>query len=279
VQDKEQAERAARDYAARFFEDVWLHRPLRSLGGVAPVDAAGHRTLHKKLLGCITFLQQCAAGGIVQSYDFDRLRRKLGLLGPAAPAGGPAAVDVSAMGAAELAGVPVADLSADQLAEAYQAAVRLDAQDLAERFARALVARPAEAGRPDPAPWYFFLVQRALAAGNTDEALRLVDEGERVDGERNEGRRHNDYELRRAQVLLKRGEAERVQEVYDRLLEREPENLRVRGSAAEGMLSLKQGARALRFAEDGLARARQQNDRDSEQYFLELVAAARKQGG
>jgi tetratricopeptide (TPR) repeat protein len=282
VQDKEQAERAARDYAGRFFEDVWLHRPLRSLGGVAPVDAAGHRTLRKKVLSCIAFLQQCAAGGIVQTYDFDRLRRKLGLLGPApAPAaGGPAAAaDVSAMGAAELAGLPVDDLSADQLAGAYQTAVRLDAQDLAERFARALVARPAEASRSDPAPWYFFLVQRALAGGNTDEALRLVDEGERVDGERNEGRRQGDYELRRAQVLLKRGEAERAQEVYDRLLEREPGNLRVRSSAAEGMLSLRQGARALRFAEEGLARARQQNDRDSEQHFLELVAAARKQGG
>ena len=33
------------------------------------------------------------------------------------------------------------------------------------------------------------------------------------------------------------------------------------------------------FAADGLAQARKQNDRDSEQYFLELSEAARKQGG
>ena len=45
------------------------------------------------------------------------------------------------------------------------------------------------------------------------------------------------------------------------------------------MLSLRQGARALRFAEEGLAMARQQNDRDSEQYFLELVGAAKRQVG
>ena len=42
------------------------------------------------------------------------------------------------------------------------------------------------------------------------------------------------------------------------------------------MLSLKQGRAALQFAEQGLAKARQKNDRESEQYFLELVGAAKK---
>ena len=37
------------------------------------------------------------------------------------------------------------------------------------------------------------------------------------------------------------------------------------------MLSLKQAAQAVRFAEEGLAKARQQNDRDSEQAFQELL--------
>lgn len=45
------------------------------------------------------------------------------------------------------------------------------------------------------------------------------------------------------------------------------------------MLSLKQGARALRFAEDGLTIARQRGDRDSEQYLQELAGAAKKQMG
>jgi hypothetical protein len=111
------------------------------------------------------------------------------------------------------------------------------------------------------------------------DCLRIGDHGERADEQRNEGQRRADYELRRAQVLLKRGAAEQAQQVFEGLIEREPANLRVRGSAAEGMLSLRQGARALRFAEEGLALARQHNDRDSEQYFLELVSAARKQVG
>ena len=44
------------------------------------------------------------------------------------------------------------------------------------------------------------------------------------------------------------------------------------------MLSARQGKRALQYAEKGLAGARQQNNRDMEQYFSELVAAAQKQG-
>jgi len=50
-----------------------------------PIDAVGHATLKKKLRGVVQFIQDCAAGGIVGKYDFDLLRRKLGLLGGAAP--------------------------------------------------------------------------------------------------------------------------------------------------------------------------------------------------
>jgi len=45
------------------------------------------------------------------------------------------------------------------------------------------------------------------------------------------------------------------------------------------MLSLKQPARAQRFAEEGVTAAQQANDRESEQYMLELLAAAKKQAG
>ncbi len=70
-----------------------------------------------------------------------------------------------------------------------------------------------------------------------------------------------------------------AQDVFSRLIERVPTEMRFRSSAAEAMLSARQGARALRFAEEGLATARQQNNRDSEQHFMELVAAAKKQTG
>ncbi len=104
-----------------------------------------------------------------------------------------------------------------------------------------------------------------------------MNEGQKQDCEQNEGRRRNDYELRRAQVHIKQREPDQAHDVFTRLIERSPDNVKYRGTAAEGMLSLRQSQRALQFAEDGLAVARQQNDRDSEQYLMELAEAARRQ--
>jgi hypothetical protein len=278
---EEEVQRKITENAGRYFEETWAHRPLKSLSLIPPIDAAGSATLRKKLRGVIQFLQECAAPGPVSGYDFDRLRHKLGLTEdrPAAPAPAGEAPDFGRMSAADLAGVAIEGLTDDQLTQAWQAAQKLDAQELASGFARALVARPVRSEQPDRFAWYSFLSQRALDEGNTEAALNYVNEGERVDGEANESRRRNDYEQRRAQVHVKRGEADQAFDTFARLIERAPSELKYRGTAAEGMLALRQGERARRFAEEGLARARQQNDRDSEQYFLELMEAARKQGG
>ncbi|HZY83816.1 MAG TPA: hypothetical protein VFE78_03230, partial [Gemmataceae bacterium] len=278
--DEQQAKERVLAHAQRYYEEKWVQRPRHSLTGNTPLDAAGHATLRKKLRGVIDFIEQCARLGMLSGYDFNGLRRKLGLLqaapAPAAPAG--TAADVSAMGTAELAALNVEGLTEGQLEQALHAAQKLDAQELATHFAKALVARP-PADRSDRYPVYSFLTQRALQEGDKDAALDFVNEGERADCEHNEGRRRNDYELRRGQVHVKRGEAEAAQEVFQRLIERAPSELRYRGTAAEAMLSLKQGAKALRFAEEGLSAARQANDRDTEQYLQELAAAARKQMG
>jgi predicted Zn-dependent protease len=277
VSDKAEAERVMGQALARYFEEVWLHRPLKALNSVPPIDAAGHAGLRKKLRGVVQFLSECAAVG-QQPYDFDRLRRKLGLLA-AAPATGAAgaARDVAALSAAELAALTADDLSEEELEQAYQAAGKLDARELAGKFALALVSRPAPGTRPDRYPWYAHLVQLALQEGKSDTALDFINEGEKVDSAHNEGRRYNDYELRRAQVHVKRGEADAALGVFDRLIQGAPGELRYRGSAAEAMLSLRQGAKALKYAEEGLAEARKQNNRDLEQYFQELAGAARKQ--
>jgi tetratricopeptide (TPR) repeat protein len=278
IADNAEATRRVTEHYQQFFEEKWIHRPLRSLNLIPPIDAAGHANLRKKLLGVVQFLQDCAPPDTVYTYDFDRLRRKLGLLkdGRPAAAEGP---DLSAMSAAELAGLTPETLADDLLEQAYQAALKLDARELAGRFARTLVARPSPAGKPDRFPWYAFLVQQALAEGDSTAALDFLNEGERTDCEHNEGRRRNDYELRRAQVHAKRGETAEAQNVFERLIERVPSDLRFRTSAAEAMISANQAAPALRFAEGGLAKAREQNDRDAEGHFMELVAAARRRLG
>jgi predicted Zn-dependent protease len=268
------------EHAQRYFEETWVNRPLHSLNLIPPADAAGHRGLRKKLRGVVQFLQECAAAGPIAGCDFDRLRQRLGLLdqAPAAPAG-PAGPDVSGMDANGLAALNVDALSDEQLGQAWQAAQKLDAQELAGTFAQALAARPAQPGQPDRFPLYAYLVQRALANDNTDEALRYINEGERADDEANEGRRRNDYEQRRGQIHVRRGDADQAYETFTRLIERAPTELKYRSTAVEAMLRLRQGQRALQLAEEGLAGARHQNDRDAEQQFLELAAAARKQVG
>jgi tetratricopeptide (TPR) repeat protein len=281
VADHEEAEKQVREHVQRYFEETWIHRPLHSLNNIPPIDAAGHATLRKQLLGVVQFLQECAAS-VPPAYDFDRLRRKLGLLTGGAPVAQPGAaaapVEIAAMNAAELAALRPETLTDEQVEQAYQVAQKLDARELASHFAKAIVDRPPRPDRPDRFPWYTYLVQTALAEGDTQTALQYVDEGEKADCEQNEGRRRNDYELRRAQVLAKRGDGESARDVLERLIARVPDELRYCGTAAESMLSLKQGAAALHFAEQGLAKARQKNDRESEQYFLELLGAAKKQG-
>src|SRR5207302_476956 len=128
--DESEVEKRIREHVQRYFEEVWLHRPLRSLNQVPPIDAAGHATLRKKLRGAVQFLQDCAAGD-VQTYDFERLRHKLGLVeGPAAPAAGDVAApeDIGALSTAELAALPMEGLSEVQLEQAFQTAQKLDAQ-------------------------------------------------------------------------------------------------------------------------------------------------------
>ncbi|MGH7169458.1 MAG: tetratricopeptide repeat protein, partial [Gemmataceae bacterium] len=261
----------------KHYEEMWIHRPRRSLSGNTPVDAAAHPVLRKHLRGVIQFLQDCSKGGMIGNYDFDRLRRELGLLdgGAVAPrlpsdsrseSATSAALDIATMATAELAGLNAANLSDEQLEHAYQAALKLDAEEVAANFARDLIARPMSSEKTDRFPWYSHLTQYALKTGDKDAALDYVNEGEKADCEHNEGRRRNDYELRRGQVHVKRGEVEQAAEVFQRLIERVPNNFRYRGSAAEAMLSLRQGERALRFAEEGVAAAQQANDRDSEQY-------------
>jgi tetratricopeptide (TPR) repeat protein len=279
IREEADAKQRMADSMSHFFEDTWIHRPLRSLSQIPPVDAAGHASLRRKLIGVVQFLEQCAAPG-GYAYDFNGLRRKLGLMATAPTASqGPGGPDIAAMNAAELSGLSADALTDEQAEQAYQTALKLDARDLAGVFARSLVSRPPNPGRSDRYPWYGHLVQLALTEGNTDAALDYLNEGEKADCEQNEGRRRNDYEQRRGQILARRGEADQAQDVFDRLIARLPSELRYRGTAAEAMLAARQGARALAFAEAGLAKAREKNERDSEEYFKELVSAAKRVSG
>lgn len=271
--------------AVHYFEEVWAHRPLKSLAGNTPIDAAGSAILRRQVLGIIQFLEQCFIGSAprrpeqtTQAYDFNRLRHKLGLDAPGPAPAGPV-IDFSALSAADLAGLDVEELSTEQLEKAYRSAVSLDAGELAGRFVKTLIARPADAAKPDLFPFYKYLIDQAQTRADWTAALSHAEVGEKVDAERNAGKRRNDYELRRGQLLAKRGDAAGAEGVFTQLTDRVPQELKYRGSAAEAMLGLRQGAKAAKFAQAGLDEAVKQQNRDMEAYFRELVAAAKKQGG
>ena len=176
--DEAEGKRRMQEYFQTFMEEKWIHKPLRSLGQVPPVDAAGHGLLRKKLRGIILFLADAAAT-IGSSYDFDRLRRKLGLLEVLPSPTLTPTRDFSALSAAELAGLDIAALSEPDLERAYQSSLKLSAQELAGNFAKALVARPPQPDKPDRYSVFNHLVQQALADGKTDAALDFVSQGER----------------------------------------------------------------------------------------------------
>jgi hypothetical protein len=275
----EEAQQRMRAGFENFFEEVWIHRPLKSIGNVPPIDAVGHGTLRKKLRGVLQFLREC--GEMTKyPYDFDRLARKLGLLDgapQAVTADGTQKQDIGVLSAAELAGLNTESLSSAELDQAYQAALKLDAKDLAATFAAQLVERPAYPERTDRFPLFQLVINQAMAQGKLNEALDYVNDGERDDCEKNEGKRRNEYELRRAQVHAKRGEFEDAERVYDSLIARVPTELNYRVNAAETMLSGRQGAKAAKYAKDGVAAAVKQKNRDLEGHFKELASAAQKQ--
>lgn len=283
---QEQHDNLVKDQIARYFEDTWIHRPLKSLGGVPPVDAVGSPVLRRKVLGAIVLIEQVARfSQLSATYDFQRLRRKLGLdsAGDAA-SGSPAAtgstptVDISSLGVAELSALSTDALEPAQLESAYQAALSLDAKEVAGKFAQALVDGPSRPERSDRYPWHNHLINLALAEQNFQDAIDRINAGEKDDCENNEGRRRNDFELRRAQVQARKGDHDEAEQTFARLIDRVPNEWKYRGAATEAFLSARQGPRAMRFAEKALDEARKTNNRDQEGYFQELLEAARRQG-
>jgi tetratricopeptide (TPR) repeat protein len=282
---KEAAIAMAREHIRKYFEEKWVTKPLKSLGGLSPDDAAQNPAGRKKLLGTLEFLDDCAhiAGN---PYEFSHLREKFGFDGSpkvaatkASSAGEAPVGDIESLDAAGLAALKTEELTVPQLDQAFRTAQKAGASDLVSQFARGLIGRTGPEAAASHFQAFNYLISQSLSAGKPEEALELIDAGEKADCEQNEGRRRNDFELRRGQVLAKLGDSEQARAVFERLLDRTPGELKYCGTATEAMLSAKQGKIALQFAERGLAKSREKNDRDSEQYFMELAAAARKQGG
>ena len=307
--DPSSVEGKLRDRATQYFEETWSRRPLKALSGVAPIDAAGSSLLRKRLLGVVKFLSDCMASNSprrrtatgaavpVTIYDFDRLRHRLSAdVRPAgdaptisvpaaaqAPAvaqvSAPKPADFSALNLGELGAVDVAALGVAQCEEAMRAALKLDARELAVHFAGAGVIKPADAAHPDRYPLFACAITGAASEGNYAAAIGLATHGLDDDAAHNGGRRAAEFTLQRARLLARSGDAAASVAEFETLLERFADEPRFYIAATESMLSAKQGAKALAFAEKGLASAKRLNSRDLDGACRELADAARRAGG
>ena len=239
-------------------------------------------------------------------YDFNDLRHKLGLEYISAappdvkvPAGEPgngsspevagvpsgglpspgspqAKREIAAMNAAELAGLDVAALSLDDLEQAMRSAVKLDARDLAVAFAQAGLAKPFDAARPDRYALYAVAIQGAAAEGDLAKAVQLAETGEKHDADHNDGNRGVEFGLKKAQLFVRMKDADRAVEAFDGLIAKRPDEGKFYTTAAEEMLRMKNGPKALYFAQKGIETAKRTGNRDLEGHSQELAAAAKK---
>ena len=185
--------------------------------------------------------------------------------------------DFSMMNAAELAAVPVETLSVPELEQAMRAAVKLDARELAVRFAAAGVALPADPAKPDRYTFFVCLLTKAVSDGDLDSALKHIEAGTADDALNNSGKRADDFSLHKAKLYAKRGDIAAASQEFDALLARQPSEGKYYIAASEAMLSARNREQALRYAQAGLAQARSSNNRDLEAACLELSEAASRQ--
>ena len=164
--------------------------------------------------------------------------------------------DIGAMNAAELAALDVAALSVGELEQAMRAAVKLDARELAVAFAQAGVTEAVRRGDARPLPALRDRDHRGRPRPATRaRAAELVEQGAKYDAEHNGGQRAIEYGLRKAQLFVKVKDADKAVAEFDALIAQHPDEGKFYTTAAEEMLRLKTGAKALYFAEKGLAKA------------------------
>lgn len=307
--DVTQAEEKLRDRARHFFEEIWTHRPMKSLAGNTPLDAVGSSLLRKRVFGSVKFIEDCFTGLVphkkigeavvpMEVYDFASLRHKLGLEyvsapppnvkvpedAPAIPAPRGANAprspsrDIAAMNAAELASLDVAAISVDDLEKAMRAALKLDARELAVAFAQAGVLKPFDPAKPDRYPLYATAITGAVSEGDPAKAIQIAAQGEQYDAQHNGGNRAVEFGLKRAQLHVRMKDVDGAVAAFDGLIAKHPEEGKFYTTAAEEMLRMNSGAKALHFAEKGLAKARATGNRDLEGHCLELQDAAKRTG-
>jgi tetratricopeptide (TPR) repeat protein len=213
-----------RGVVERYFEALWIHRPRHGLGGRSPLEASraaaiGDAVMRAKLEAVVRFREQLGTRPshalLYQGYPFDRLRCRLGLIGPESTA----AVDpddLTCRSEAELDALDPSVLDGERLADAFTAAATFGDDARTARFAAELARRrPPSLARLDIEAVVAPLVREALQDGDPELALERLDRAQEL--ARDAGLRRT-FATWSAEVLARSGRPNAALEAYQSIL-------------------------------------------------------------
>lgn len=263
----------------KYYEERWIHRPLRALGGLAPIDAAQAAVTRNMLEGVIRFRERVVAVRGVE-YNFDRLRNRLGMPIHGAGLEGEDAsrpsttVELSAYSASQLAALEPDKLTDDELIAAFQNALHLDALHTAMKFAAALTTREATTNKMDVLGAFRRVIQNRLDERRTDGLREWIEEVRAISARHFQNRDAAVLDLLEARADLLEGSRDEAVSRIRTLIERYPDRLDVAASAVESLLTIGDYRAAQEVAEQGLSLAEENRSSDFQGQFREYAKAA-----
>jgi tetratricopeptide (TPR) repeat protein len=273
--------RLAREAVEHWFENLWVHHPRHGLDRRSPLQAArdaakGDAVARAKLSGIVRFFEQLGArpthAAIYQGYPFDRLRRRLGLIGPESS---PAVDrdDVSCMSEPELDSLDPTSLDPARLVDACASSAALGADAWTARFACELLTRaPESLGRLDPYSMVAPLVREALREGSPARAQAWLD---RARATMRDDRHRRMFTVWSAEVHARSGRPDEALAAYRSLLDPPATGAPTALDGAETLLDNGYADQALTLLLEARSLARASGDRTT----LVKVEALLDRGG
>ena len=276
AKDQEQAKKMASGQMEKYFEESWINQPRKSLLGNTPVDASVHPLLAKKLAGIIDFYEEILETQDSSLYDFNRLRHKLSLGENLAQLADLASKPVKNMNAAELASVDSEDMNLEQLEEAYRAAIALDAQELAYKFAKLMPSKGLLPGHGLFVSIIKYLAEKEIDNGNKPAMVELLNTAIAKLKSENLPEQTAELQIAKMKNFAKMNDIFQVIKVVDEILAKHLDNDKLLVAAAETMIKLNQKSEAKKVCEAGLKFAKAKNKGDLIEFFSDMLKSASK---